>query len=121
MLYQPRLHRAAFTLVELLTVVAIVGVLVALLLPAVQSAREAARRVACGNNVRQLALGCLQHHDQQGFFPSGGWGWCWTGDPDRDFMMSMADGSTHTIGYDVDATVHRFRGSRNDRQPTAVP
>jgi len=116
-----RLCRAAFTLVERLTVVAIVGVLVALLLPFVQSARESARCVACGNNVRQLALGCLQHLYQQHVFPSGGWDLCWIGDPDRGFMMAMADGSTHTIGYDVDATVHRFRGSRNDRQPTAAP
>jgi prepilin-type N-terminal cleavage/methylation domain-containing protein len=65
-----RFRREGFTLVELLTAVAIV----ALLLPALQSARESARRVACGNTVRQLALGCLQHLDQQGFFPSGGWG-----------------------------------------------
>lgn len=72
-----------FTLVELLVVVAIVAVLVALLLPAVQSAREAARRSACANNLRQLAQGCTAHLEQHGFFPSGGWGWCWTGDPDR--------------------------------------
>ncbi|MEI7781610.1 MAG: prepilin-type N-terminal cleavage/methylation domain-containing protein, partial [Planctomycetota bacterium] len=52
--------RAGFTLVELLTVIAIVGVLLSLLLPAMQSARESARRVHCGNNIRQLALGCQQ-------------------------------------------------------------
>jgi prepilin-type N-terminal cleavage/methylation domain-containing protein/prepilin-type processing-associated H-X9-DG protein len=78
-----------FTLVELLTVIAIIGVLIALLLPAIQSARESARRVHCGNNIRQLALGCQQHLTQQGFFPSGGWGWCWTGDPDRGFGKSQ--------------------------------
>ena len=81
--------RAGFTLVELLTVIAIVGVLLSLLLPAMQSARESARRVHCGNNIRQLALGCQQHLTQQGFFPSAGWGWCWTGDPDRGFGKSQ--------------------------------
>ena len=90
-------HVRGFTLVELLVVIAIIGTLLALLLPAVQSARESARRVACGNNVRQLALGCLQHHDQQGFFPSGGWGWCWTGDPDRGFGRAQPGSWAYSI------------------------
>ena len=59
MLSQPRPRRAAFIHVEVLTVVAIVGILFALLLPAEQSARKTAGRVSCGNNVRQFALGCL--------------------------------------------------------------
>ena len=83
------LSRAGFTLVELLAVIAIIGLLMALLLPAMQSARESARGVHCGNNIRQLALGCQQHLTQQGFFPSAGWGWCWTGDPDRGFGKSQ--------------------------------
>jgi prepilin-type N-terminal cleavage/methylation domain-containing protein len=61
--------RRGLTLVELLVVVAIIGVLVALLMPAVQSARESARRVVCGNGLRQLALGILAHEQQQGVFP----------------------------------------------------
>ena len=74
---------AGFTLVELLVVITIIGILIALLLPAVQSAREAGRKVQCGNNIKQLALGIIDHEQHHGFFPSGGWSWEWTGDPDR--------------------------------------
>jgi prepilin-type N-terminal cleavage/methylation domain-containing protein/prepilin-type processing-associated H-X9-DG protein len=73
---------AAFTLVELLVVIAIIGILIGLLLPAIQAAREAARRMECCNHLRQLAIGAIQHENVYHFFPGGGWGFWWTGDPD---------------------------------------
>lgn len=81
--------RRAFTLVELLVVIAIVGILVALLLPAVQAARESARRANCVSNLRNQGLAFMLHHDTHGFFPSNGWGTGWTGDPDQGFGESQ--------------------------------
>jgi prepilin-type N-terminal cleavage/methylation domain-containing protein/prepilin-type processing-associated H-X9-DG protein len=72
-----------FTLVELLVVITIIGILVGLLLPAVNAARESARRTHCANNVKQISLGMLQHVATHQFYPTGGWGWFWMGDPDR--------------------------------------
>lgn len=84
-----KIRRSAFTLVELLVVIAIIGILVGLLLPAVQAAREAARRMSCGNNLKQLSLGLLNYESAYKRLPigfrdtaatggklfDGGWSW----------------------------------------------
>lgn len=92
-----RRARAGFTLVELLVVIAIIGVLVALLLPAVQAAREAARRIQCRNHLKQFGVGLLVHESTHARFPSGGWGFLWVGDPDRGFDRNQPGGWVYNL------------------------
>ena len=69
-----RPRTGGFTLVEMLVVIAIIGILMGLVMPAVNIAREAGRRLTCKNNLKQLGLAAQQHVAKTGYFPSSGWG-----------------------------------------------
>lgn len=124
-------HRRAFTLVELLVVLAIIGVLIALLLPAVSAAREAARRGACTNHLKQISLATLLHHDTHGQFPFGGWGHAWTGMAEQGQGRSQPGGWAYAtlpfleqeMLYSLDAGKQgeEAESARATRLQTALP
>jgi prepilin-type N-terminal cleavage/methylation domain-containing protein len=104
--------RRAFTLVELLVVITIIGVLIALLLPAVNAARESGRRAQCANNLKQLGAACLQHEEAQGYFPGGGWGSSWVGDPTLGYGRRQPGSWLFSILPNLDqVSLYRMGGS----------
>ena len=120
----------AFTLVELLVVITIIGILIALLLPAVQAAREAARRLQCCNHLKQLSLGMLTHEEQMGFYPTGGtWpkgqytdvGAWWIGEPDRGFGKEQYGGwFFNVLPFIEQQAVHDVGAGRTDAERRAL-
>ncbi len=101
--HKPYRSRAGFTVVELLVTIAIIGLLLALLLPAVQMARESARRTQCRSNLRQIATGLHNFHSSYGSFPGNGWGFAWVGEPGRAAGKSQPAGWIYQILPDVEA------------------
>lgn len=108
-------RRVGFTLVELLVVIAIIGVLVAMLLPAVQAAREAARRSQCANNMKQIALANHNYHDTYKLLPIGAYGCCWGTwqIAIQPFMEQRALYDKYDHNQKFVSNNHRYSGSLN--------
>jgi prepilin-type N-terminal cleavage/methylation domain-containing protein/prepilin-type processing-associated H-X9-DG protein len=110
--------RRGFTLIELLVVIAIIGGLIALLLPAVQSAREASRRMQCTNNLRQIALGVHNYHDAHGSFPPARKGSAW-GTWNHFILPYIEQQAVYNAWNDIGNSVngpdhtHRYFGATN--------
>lgn len=106
-----RLPRRGYTVTEFVVVVVVIAVVVGLLLPAVLSSKETARRMQCQNNLRRLAFGCWNHEQAIGHLPTGGWGVAWTGDADLGLGRSQPGGWLYNIMPFVESSPLHDMGS----------
>jgi prepilin-type N-terminal cleavage/methylation domain-containing protein/prepilin-type processing-associated H-X9-DG protein len=113
-------RRGGFTLLELLVCIAIIGILMALILPAVQTARSSARRTQCRNNLRQLGLATHNFESTHGFYPSNGWGFLWIGDPDRGVGQRQPGGWIYQLLPYIEAENLAQVGREEDAAAKAV-
>ena len=132
----PRRTPSGFTLIELLVVITIIGMLMAMLLPAVQAVRIAMQKVTCKSNLRQLGIAAtnFKSASEQGFYPSGGWGYNWTGDPESNhsYGKKQPGGWTFTLlpyldmsdvfdeGKDKPAAAKKTIAAKHIQQPMAI-
>ncbi len=110
-------HSRGATLVELLIVVAIISLLLQLALPAVEMTREAARKLSCTNNLRQIGIASQLHIDSQGHLSSGGWTSVWLGDPNRGFAKNQPGGWCYNLlPYMEQQALHDMGKGLSDQQ-----
>lgn len=102
---------AGFTLIELSVAIAIISILAALVLPSVQSARSAARRMECKNRLKQIALAFHHHEETFGRLPSNGWGLQWVGDPNRGTDRTQPGGWAYSLLPYLEQSKLRERGA----------
>lgn len=108
---RPDVRRSAFTLIELLVVIAIIGTLITLILPAVQAAREAARRMECSNHLKQISTAIALHESTHRHLPTGGWGKEWAGVPELGVGAQQSGGWIfNVLPFTEQQSVHDLGG-----------
>ncbi len=114
--------RTGVTLIEVLIVIAIIGLLIQLSLPALQAARESSRQTQCQNNLRMLALACIADANTHGHFPTSGWTSAWVGDPNRGFGRKQPGGwAFNVLPYLEQQEVHDLgKGAPEDERLKAA-
>ena len=117
-----RVSTHGYSLIEVLVVIGILGTLLAIVLPAVQSARESSRLAQCGSHLHQLAVAFANHESAHKHLPTGGWGWGWAGDPDRGYGARQPGGWGYNVLPFIEEREVREIGRRSipSKRPTEL-